>query len=74
MANVERIKNNLMWRGWSGLQAGRIADEIGRNLDNYLKVQEAQAKRIQAMTELYDNHTRYGSVQASRLAVKNAQL
>ncbi len=51
MTDIMRLKNNLMWRGWTELSARRLSEEISINLDNYAKAYDYHTESRPTQTD-----------------------
>ena len=74
MADVERIRNTLLWRGFPEYFAKRYSIEIGKNLDNYLSIYDIIEEKKQQVTRVYDNHTVPKPLRSPRLEAWRANL
>lgn len=74
MADVERIRNTLLWRGYSEYHAKRFSSQIAKNLDNYLAIYDIIEDKKKHVMEVYDNHTAPKPLRSPRLEAWRANL
>lgn len=74
MADSIRIRNALMWRGYSELQATKLARQIAKNLDNYLVIHDTIEQRNRHIMEVYDNHTVSKPLRSPKLETLRANI